>query len=92
MADNSDMVANMARILAIVHSIVGFLLFCFGIVNLLVGYSLIGFLSYGIWMGVWVSIACVYFRVAHAIFNSKPVLMFELRKKVDIVNLTPVNH
>ena len=77
MADNSGQVANMARVLAIVHIIVGSLLILFGIAELVVGDPGIGYLCYGIWMGVWVSTACVYFRVAHAIFNSEGVLMFK---------------
>ena len=60
MAENSAKVANMARILAIVHIIVGFLLICFGIADRVVEYFYTGYGCYGIWMGVWVSRVCVY--------------------------------
>ena len=64
MADNAGKVANMARILAIVHIIVGFLLICFGIADRAVEYFWTGYGCYGIWIGVWVSNACtcVYFH------------------------------
>jgi len=58
MADNAGTVANMARILAIVHIIVGFILFCFGIADAVMENAL-GFVGFGIWTGVWVSCACV---------------------------------
>ena len=70
MADNSGKVANMARILAIVHIIVGFLLICFGIADRAVEYFWTGYGCYGIWIGVWVSNACFYFNAAYANFNS----------------------
>ena len=60
MAENSAKVANMARILAIVHIIVGFLLICFGIADRVVEYFYTGYGCYGIWIGVWVSRVCVY--------------------------------
>ena len=75
MADNSGKVANMARILAIVHIIVGFLLICFGIADRAVEYFWTGYGCYGIWIGVWVSTACVYFHAA------RRELMFKLTKK-----------
>lgn len=59
MADYSAKAANMARILAIVHIIVGFLLFCFGIADLVVEYFYTGYLCFGIWMGIWVSLSVV---------------------------------
>ena len=59
----------MARILAIVHIIVGFLLICFGIADRAVEYFWTGYGCYGIWIGVWVSCARVCFSAAHAIFN-----------------------
>ena len=59
MADSSAKAANMARILAIVHIIVGFLLFCFGIADLVVDYFYTGFVGFGIWIGVWVSLSVV---------------------------------
>ena len=59
MADNSAKVANMARTLAIVHIIVGFLLICFGIADRAVEYFWTGYGGYGIWMGIWVNCACV---------------------------------
>ena len=71
MAENSAKVANMAMILAIVHIIVGFLLVCFGIADLVVQYFYTGYGCYGIWIGVWVSCACVYFNTAHAVLNSE---------------------
>lgn len=90
MADNSGNVANMARILAIVHIIVGFLLICFGIADRAVEYFWTGYGCYGIWTGVWVSNACFYFHAAYANFNSKRVSMFQLTKRG--INLTRVNH
>ena len=64
MADNSGRVVVMTRILAIVHIIVGFLLICFGIADRAVEYFWTGYVSYGIWIGVWVSTVCtcVYFH------------------------------
>ncbi len=56
MADNSSKAANMARVLAIVHIIVGLLLFCFGIADAAVEYFWTGYGYFGIWIGVWVSI------------------------------------
>ena len=56
MADNSAKAASMARILAIVHIIVGALLICFGIADLLVPGFWTGYVGFGIWIGVWVSI------------------------------------
>ena len=49
--------ASMAKILAIVHIVVGFLLFCFGIADVVVGYFWTGYVSFGIWIGVWVSVS-----------------------------------
>ena len=91
MAENSTKAANMARILAIAHIIVGFLLFCFGIADLAVEYFWTGSGCYGIWIGVWVSCACVYFHDAYGIFNFIPkrVLMFKLTKRW-IFNFTRV--
>ena len=71
MAENSAKVANMARNLAIVHIIVGFLLICFGIADRAVEYFWTGYGGYGIWMGIWVSCAFFQVYVACAIFNSK---------------------
>lgn len=71
MAENSATVAKMARILAKLHIIVGSLLICFGIADLAVQYFYTGYYSFGIWTGVWVSCAYVYFNAAHAVFNSK---------------------
>ena len=45
----------MGRILSIVHIIIGFLLFCFGIADLVVAYFFTGYGAYGIWIGIWVS-------------------------------------
>jgi len=56
MADNAGNAADMARILANVHIIVGFILFCFGVADRAIQNTETGF---GIWMGVWVSCACV---------------------------------
>ena len=58
MADNSVKAANMARILAIVHIVVGFLLICFGIADRAVEYFWTGYGCFGIWTGIWVSYAC----------------------------------
>ena len=71
MAENSAKVANMARNLAIVHIIVGFLLICFGIADRVVECFWTGYGGYGIWMGIWVSCAFFQVYVACAIFNSK---------------------
>ena len=68
MADNAGRVAKMARFLAIVHIIVGSLLVCFGIADSTTQYTYTGYIGYGIWTGVWVSCACVYFNVPHAAF------------------------
>ena len=62
MADTSAKATQVARILAIVHIIVGLLLLCFGIADLLVGYFWTGYGCFGIWIGVWVSLsACSRF-------------------------------
>ncbi|XP_078382817.1 uncharacterized protein LOC144665439 [Oculina patagonica] len=57
MEDNSAKAASMVRVLAIVHIIVGFLLFFFGIADVAVSYfwTVIG--GFGIWIGVWMIIA-----------------------------------
>ncbi len=56
MADNSAKVVKMARILAILHIIVGVLLICFGIADRTVNNKLWpGGFCFGIWIGVWVS-------------------------------------
>ena len=70
MADNAGRVAPMARILSILHIIVGSLLICFGIADFAVASSDTGYTGYGIWIGVWVSCACAYFNFAKAIFIS----------------------
>ncbi|KAJ7376823.1 hypothetical protein OS493_032289 [Desmophyllum pertusum] len=57
MVDNSAKIANMARMLAITHIIVGFLLFCFGIADLAVPYFWTGYGAFGIWIGAWMCIA-----------------------------------
>ena len=54
MADNSVKATNSARILAIVHFIVGFLLVCFGVADYVVG-TWTGIIGMGIWTGIWVS-------------------------------------
>ena len=69
MADTAAKAAKMARILAIVHIIVGFLLFCFGIADLVVGYFSTRWAcaGFGIWIGMWVSLSvvdCKFFWVA----------------------------
>ena len=81
MADNAGRVANMARILAIGHIIVGSLLICFGIADRAMQNSDTGYVGYGIWIGVWVSCACVYFNAAHAIFiQFEKYLIFRLKR------------
>ncbi|XP_078382698.1 uncharacterized protein LOC144665335 [Oculina patagonica] len=57
MAENSAKVANMARVLAIVHIVVGSILICFGIADRAMQYYWTGYGCYGIWMGVWMCIA-----------------------------------
>ena len=59
MADTEAKAVNKARALALVHVIVGFLLFCFGIADLVVGYFWTGYGAFGIWIGVWVSLSGV---------------------------------
>lgn len=86
MADNAGNAADMARILANVHIIVGFILFCFGVADRAIQNTETGF---GIWMGVWVSCAWVYFNAARAIFNSKRLSIFKPTKRL-IVNVTRV--
>ena len=77
MAENSAKVANMARILTIVHIIVGFLLVCFGIADRVVEYFFTGYGCYGIWIGVWVSLACAYIHYSCSLY-----LYFENRVDV----------
>ena len=64
MADGAVKAANMARVLAIVHIIVGFLLFCFGIADRVVELFWTGYGYFGIWIGIWVSrsVKCLFFR------------------------------
>ncbi|XP_078382695.1 uncharacterized protein LOC144665333 [Oculina patagonica] len=57
MADDSSKAANMARVLSIVHIIVGFLLVVFGIADAAVAYFWTGYVGFGIWIGVWMCIA-----------------------------------
>ena len=75
MADASAKATQMARILSIAHISVGSLLICFGIADRAVGDFYTGYVGFGIWIGVWVSCACVFFHAASVIFNSKRVLM-----------------
>jgi len=77
----SQYVAKMARILAIVHIIVGTLLIgSFVIAELEEEDLSTGYGFFGIWTGVWVSCACVYFHALHAIFDSKRMLISNLKK------------
>ena len=57
MADSVKL-ANMARLLAILHIIVGILLICFGIADRVVEHwkELGGLVYFAIWIGAWVSI------------------------------------
>lgn len=55
MADNAAKAATMARVLAIVHIIVGTLLVCLGTADLLVAVFWTGYGGFGIWTGFWVS-------------------------------------
>ena len=58
MAANSTNVAKMARFLAIMQIITGVLLLGFGIADRLVEgrrYNGIGYVYFGIWIGIWVS-------------------------------------
>ena len=73
MADNEVRAANRARILALVHIIVGFLLFCFGIADLVVAYSWTGYISFGIWTGAWVSVSTrqIFISLLCASFSRK---------------------
>ena len=87
MADNAGRVATMARILSIMHIIVGSLLICFGIADRAVEYFYTGDIGFGIWIGIWVSCDCLYFNFANAISNSKILLIFKLKKRW-IINLT----
>ncbi|KAL9961009.1 hypothetical protein ACROYT_G029885 [Oculina patagonica] len=56
MAESSAKVAKMARILAMVHIIVGFLLICFGIADRLVEYIWTGYGYFGVWIGIWMCV------------------------------------
>lgn len=56
MADNSATVIKKARILAIVHVIVGILLVWLGIVDHLLEISIGGYICMGIWTGIWMLI------------------------------------
>ena len=89
MAENSAKVANMARVLAIVHIIVGFLLICFGIADRVVEYFWTGDICFGIWTSSWVSYVCslsnIYFFFMHKFeFESLSISMFKGNKKTDI--------
>lgn len=55
MADNLATAIKNARILAIVHVIVGILLVCLGIIDRLMEISIGGYICMGIWTGIWVS-------------------------------------
>lgn len=68
MAESSAKVAKMARILAFVHIIVGFLLICFGIADRLVEYFWTGYGCFRVWIGIWVSFVCA---LSNIYFTSK---------------------
>ena len=76
MADNSANVAKMARVFAIVHIIVGFLLICFGIADGVVQYFWTGYIWFGVWTGVWVSFVCgmpnIYPFIFFCVWASSP--------------------
>ena len=57
MADNSTSAAKMARILAIVQIITGGLMLGFGIADRIVAWTWTGYVYFGIWIGIWVSIS-----------------------------------
>ena len=83
MAENSAKVAKMARILAILHIIVGFLLILCGIADRVVGYFYTGYGYYGIWTGFLMSRVCVYSLtlIQSLIIFRKERLMFKLTKR-----------
>ncbi|KAL9976303.1 hypothetical protein ACROYT_G013587 [Oculina patagonica] len=56
MANDSTKIINTARILAIAHIIVGFLVVSFGIADRVVEYFWTGNGCHGIWMGVWMCV------------------------------------
>ena len=57
MADGEEKDIKMARFLAFVHIIVGFLLIGLGITDRVLEYYVTGHEYYGIWIGGWVSFA-----------------------------------
>ena len=57
MADNSRSAAKMARILAIVQIITGGLMLGFGIADRIVAWTWTGYVYFGIWIGIWVSVS-----------------------------------
>lgn len=48
-------VVVMGRYFVIIYIIVGVLFFCFGIVDYVIQYFWIGYVCFGIWIGIWVS-------------------------------------
>ena len=79
--------ANMARFLAIVHIIVGFLLICFGIADRVIyfGYSWTGYMYYGIWIGVWVSIYIIIYRFViseHEIMHALYYAIVKIKRRI----------
>ena len=58
MADSSVKAAKIARVLAILHIIVGFLIICFDTADrFFVGSFWTTYGYFGIWIGVWVSVS-----------------------------------
>ncbi len=55
---------SLARLLAYANVIVGFLLFCLGITDRILEYASTGSVGFGIWIGTWVSIGEVFYRLS----------------------------
>ncbi|XP_078382680.1 uncharacterized protein LOC144665322 isoform X2 [Oculina patagonica] len=77
MAVDSDRVINMARILAIVHIVVGFLLICFGIAERAVEYFWTGYGGFGIWIGIWAGIF-MGFSITSAVFGGIIIICYSI--------------
>ena len=92
MAENSAKVAKMARILAIAHITVGFLLICFGIADSAVEYFYTGYVGYGIWIGVWVSYSLTLMIMQSLIIFRKGRSCLSQRKGGFSINLTRADY
>ena len=55
MADVSVNISLIGRILAVTHIIIGFILFGTGITDVSMQGTGLGYIGFGIWIGIWVS-------------------------------------